>query len=427
MSDPIDPLRERQQEEDAAYEAALAALDRLGSFPLPAENLRDLPAQLEAINRLWEAPAVEASSGLMGQIDGRARQALAPVIERQQEFNANLVRILNGTIAEEAKVAAHFREVAAALVRYAQRLLPTVDARDRLATAHATLRAELILDAFARRLESLHRRIDGLRALADRVDALGTEVAALKGALERAAPPPEVARAALAAAGDSAYVAFENRFRGDEAGLRARFRGYAERLRAHAPVVDLGCGRGEFLRALREIGVGARGVESNASNVEICRKDGLDVVRGDLVDFLSAAPDGSLGAVFAAQVAEHLPPAVLTALLRESRRALRADGVLILETVNPRSVTGFLEVYNRDLTHERPLHPETLSFLAAAAGFTDVRVEMLSAVDPLAQLQRLTPSHEVPERVVAAFNENVDRLNAFLYGPMEYALIATRA
>jgi len=149
------------------------------------------------------------------------------------------------------------------------------------------------------------------------------------------------------------------------------------------------------------------------------------VTRGDLLAFLRAEPDGTLGGVFAAQVAEHLPPPVLQQVLREAHRVLRPGGLLVLETVNPRSVVGFLEVYNRDLTHERPLHPETLSFLAAAQGFTEVRVELRSPVDPASQLQAV-PTEGLPPRAAAVLNENAARLNALLYGPQEYVLIARR-
>jgi O-antigen chain-terminating methyltransferase len=166
--------------------------------------------------------------------------------------------------------------------------------------------------------------------------------------------------------------------------------------------------------------------EFPATAVAFCQAAGLDVVRGDLVQYLRSVEDGSIGGVFAAQVAEHLPPAVLQALLAEARRALKTGGLLVLETVNPRSVTGLLEVFNRDLTHEKPLHPETLSFLAAAAGFTDVRVEMRSPISPLAQLRRLAGTAGLPESVVETFNENMDRLNGLLYGPLEYALYARR-
>jgi O-antigen chain-terminating methyltransferase len=190
-------------------------------------------------------------------------------------------------------------------------------------------------------------------------------------------------------------------------------------------VVDLGCGRGEFLELLKDRGIAARGVEGNANVVRECREKGLDVVSGDLVDFLRAQEAGSLGGVYAAQVAEHLPPPVLTATLAEAHRVLRAGGLLLLETVNPCSVVGFLDVFIRDLSHERPLHPDTLSFLAAAAGFTDVRVERRTPVEASARLQAV-PVEGLPERAAAALNENVERLNALLYGPLEYVLFARR-
>lgn len=424
---PLAKLKARQAEEDAAYEAALAALDRLASFPLPSETLKDLPAQLEAINRLWSAPAAEGAS--RGFFDRRTTEALQPVIARQQEWNANVVRLLNGFIAEETKTLAHLRETSAAMIGYAQRLLPTADARDRVASANATLRSEIILEAFDRRLESLHRRIDGLRGVLDRVEVLGAEVRSVRETLSSHAPAPETARAAADAAESSAYVAFENRFRRSDDALAARFAKYAVEFGScpvDSAVLDLGCGRGEFLQALARAGISGRGVESNASAVAVCGALGLDVRRGDLVQFLKSTETGSVGGVFAAQVAEHLPPAVLQALLVEAHRVLKPGGLLILETVNPRSVTGLLEVFNRDLTHEKPLHPETLSFLAAAAGFLDVRVEMLSPMDPLSQLRKLDGRSAVPGAVVDTFNENVERLNALLYGSLEYAMFARR-
>jgi O-antigen chain-terminating methyltransferase len=77
------------------------------------------------------------------------------------------------------------------------------------------------------------------------------------------------------------------------------------------------------------------------------------------------------------------------------------------------------------LTHERPLHPETLRFVAAAAGFSDVRIEMRSPVDAAARLQPV-PGEGLPERAATALNENLERLNSLLYGPQEYALLARR-
>jgi SAM-dependent methyltransferase len=192
-----------------------------------------------------------------------------------------------------------------------------------------------------------------------------------------------------------------------------------------SPVVDLGCGRGEFLELLGEAGIAARGVEGNAHAARDCRERGLDVVEADLLESLRAEPEASLGGLFAAQVVEHLPPATLVALLRESHRALRPGGLLVLETVNAASALAFLDVFLRDLTHDRPLHPDTLRFLAAAAGFSDVRVELRSPVPADVRLHTL-PGSGLPPPVLKALNENVERLNTLLFAPIDYALIARR-
>ncbi len=409
-------LKQRLVEEEAAYAVVLAAIDALANAPRPHAVQEQLPEQMERLNALWRV-----SDGAGGGWFQKSASATA----RQEQWNAVVVQILNGQVGESARLHARLHELLASLVRYLQRVLPVMDARDRMATALATTRAELILEAFDRRLESLGRRLEGLLALRDRLETLSEETRALRTSLAVAAPAPPLAAAASRAAEDAVYVAFENRYRGEPEEIRERLRSYLSHFAGLAPVVDLGCGRGEFLALLKEAGIAARGVESNASMAEHSRGRGLEVAEDDLLVFLRAQPAASLGGVFAAQVAEHLPPAILQAMLREAHRTLRAGGLLILETVNPRSVVGFLEVYNRDLTHERPLHPDTLRFLAAAAGFSDVRVEMRALVDAASQLQSV-PSQGLPDSAAVVLNENVARLNALLYGPQEYALFARR-
>jgi O-antigen chain-terminating methyltransferase len=427
--DPDNPdllaLRRRLEQEEEAYAEALDALDALATFPLPQENLPQLPELLARLNASWEAPSPPSTGGLAGRHHRSVWGVVAPALARQQDFNAALARAFNGYLEETARFHARLREVLSALVRYAQRLQPVIDARDRVATASATSRAELILESFDRRQESLARRVEGLQALRDRLESVSEEVRAVRGTLASRAPTAQMAVAAERAAEGSGYAAFENRFRGSPEEIRARLSSYVDLFRERAPVVDLGCGRGEFLELLRETGVPARGVEANPHSARQASARGLEVAEGDLLEFLRAQAAGSLGGVFAAQVAEHLPPAVLQDVLREAHRVLRRGGLLALETVNPRSVVGFLEVYIRDLTHEKPLHPETLSFLAAAAGFTDVRFELRAAVDPAGRLQPV-PTQGLPARAAQALNENVERLNGLLYGPQEYVLLAVR-
>jgi SAM-dependent methyltransferase len=423
-SPDVQALRRRLEEEEAAYGAVLDAIDRLAAFPLPAEKLPDLPELMRRLNALWETATPPQRGGLGGRRDRAAWSALAPALARQQDFNSTVVRILNGHVDESARLFAQLKQLVSAVVQYLQRVQPLMDARDRWSSGLAVARAELILEAFDRRQESLGRRVEGLLALRDRLEAVSETVRAVEGALASPLPPPVAAVAARAAA-DATYVAFENRFRGSRDEIRERLRGYVAAFEGLAPVADLGCGRGEFLELLREANVVAVGAETNAQAAAECRKRGLAVEEMGLLEFLGGRDAGSLGGVFAAQVAEHLPPAVLQAALREAHRALRTGGLMVLETVNTRSVLAFLEVYNRDLTHEKPLHPETLGFLVAAAGFTDVRVEMRSPVDAATRL-RTVPAEGLPPAAADALNENVSRLNALLYGPQEYALFARR-
>ena len=421
----LEGLRRRLEDEEAAYAGALATLDALAATSPDEEGEEELRPRLSELNEAWEPPPASRGGGLRAAFDRRVFEALRPVIEHQGRFNALLVRFLNASSVRSEKERGRVERLIDAGVRYAQRVEPMMEARDHMRVARAPSQAEQVLEVFGRQMEAMGRRLEGLLALRDRVEALSEELRAVRAALEGGAPSPEVALSLKRVAADSAYTAFENRFRGSREEIRARQADYVSLLRDQAPVVDLGCGRGEFLELLRDAGIEARGVEANAHAVQECRRKALDVVAGDVVGFLQEQPPGSLGSIFAAQVAEHLPPPVLTALLGESHRALRPGGLLVLETVNPASALAFLDVFIRDLTHERPLHPETLRFLAAAAGFSDVRIEMRTPVPADVRLH-LVPGGGLPPPVMKALNENVERLNALLFAPLDYALVARR-
>ena len=226
------------------------------------------------------------------------------------------------------------------------------------------------------------------------------------------------------------YVGFEDAFRGSRENIRARLAEYAPRYDGLSNVIDIGCGRGEFLDLLRARGTPARGVDVNHAMVEICRANGLDVTEGDAVSWLAAMDDASVGGIFSAQVVEHLPPAYLTKLLETAAHKVRPGGLVILETINPSSWVAFFESFIRDITHVWPLHPETLQYLMRASGFRDVTLEYRS---PVAEESRLRPLPSPPwgadpatETFVATFNENIEKLNARLFGCLDYAVVARR-
>ena len=199
------------------------------------------------------------------------------------------------------------------------------------------------------------------------------------------------------------YFAFEARMRGATELVRERQRVYVDDFRDAAPVLDLGCGRGEFLALLRDAGVEARGVDADADMVAFARGEGLDVVQADLLEYLEHADDASVGGIFAAQVVEHLPPSVLIRFLELAHAKLRHGGVLVLETINPLSPVA-LRHYFSDLTHAQPLVPETLALLVQHAGFRNRETRWLNA-----------PEH----------TDDVDpRIAEILFAPLDYAIVA---
>jgi SAM-dependent methyltransferase len=270
-------------------------------------------------------------------------------------------------------------------------------------------------------VDSLSERADTAAAANERAQQLLRELEERLTRVERrggagvASAPPVTVAAQPAAAALPDYFAFESRMRGSVGAIRERQRRYVDDLRAAAPVLDVGCGRGELLQLLREAGVEARGIDADADMVAYARGEGLDVEQADLVEFLGRQEDGSLGGIFMGQVVEHLPAPVLVRALELAAAKLRAGGVLIAETINPLSPLA-LRHYFADLTHAQPLVPETLELLARQSGFAQTELRYLN--EPA---ERLT---EPDDPVIAA---NVRRLNELLFAPLDYALVARTA
>jgi O-antigen chain-terminating methyltransferase len=144
---------------------------------------------------------------------------------------------------------------------------------------------------------------------------------------------------------------------------------------------------------------------------------------------MAGLPDDSLGGVFAAQVVEHLAPDYLSAFLETAGHKVRAGGLIVLETINPSCWLAFFESYIRDLTHVRPLHPETLQYLVRINGFHDVTLRFSSPVAESARLQTLVPGAagglELSE-LATVFNENVEKLNGRLFTYQDYAVVGRK-
>ena len=238
----------------------------------------------------------------------------------------------------------------------------------------------------------------------------------------------EVAEARAARRGAS-YLAFEDLHRGTREEIKRRQSVYLSHFQrsvgAQAPLLDLGCGRGEFLELCRESGLPARGVEVNPAMVSFCRERGLDVAEADGLSYLRALPKAGLGGILLSQVIEHLSLDQLTELVALCAEKLAPGGALIAETVNPQSLSTFAGAFYVDLTHNKPVHPEAARFLWRWAGLGEVQILYLSPPAPEQKLEPLPGGTGAPD-VAGAFNRNVDRLNQLIYGPLDYAVVGRK-
>jgi SAM-dependent methyltransferase len=354
--------------------------------------------------------------------------AVRPVTSHQEQFNRAVLQTLDGTT-----------EALDGVLRRAD--LHEQQAA-RLQAGVAT--AELAIDELTDELRALR---DEVGSLAEQVRAVAALVAEARSdaAVVRAQQDvvARVAREALAAQGLSVaqltelarelgagherlYQDLEDRFRGTADEVRAKVAPYLADVEATAvdgPVVDVGCGRGEWLSLLAEAGISAYGVDTNEVVVERCRAQGLDVRAGDALVHLRELEPGSLRAVTSFHVVEHLSLDTLVGLIDAALVALAPGGVLVLETPNPTNLNVGAASFYLDPTHLKPLHPQFLEFLVEQRGFASVEGRYLNPEGG--------PQLDVDDLATAGTRDRartlVDRINWALGGPMDFGLVARKA
>jgi SAM-dependent methyltransferase len=476
-------LKKERDEADARYNQALTAVDHAlhapPAIPQPPPAFDD--HQIAALNDGWNIiPAPPSASGFRQRLAGFVWGVIGPYLQRQLAFNSLIVDHINRNtnaarnahrVAEQTADALRDQQAALAqfetrLVQYFQQITSFVDTKDRDTAGGAlVLNAALngLADNVAKRWESMSVReqrtsgaMDGLRAAHDdlrsTIGTLQQGLMTIKREMERMAaagsiaPDPgsrdgsrttdsDIRRASssdtFARALDAyKYLGFEDLFRGSREAIRERFESYVPLFEHRSPVLDVGCGRGEFLDLLAARQIEARGIDLNHEMAEACRARGLNVTEADAVGYLSTLEDGSLGGIFSAQVVEHLEPGYLLQLLELSFHKLRPGGRLVLETLNPACWVAFFDSYIRDITHVWPLHPETLKYLAVASGFSSASVEFRSPVreeDKLQGFAASSTSAPVFADLAEAFNANVEKLNARMFTYLDYAVVAEKS
>jgi O-antigen chain-terminating methyltransferase len=228
---------------------------------------------------------------------------------------------------------------------------------------------------------------------------------------------------------DAFYVAFEEQFRGSREDIFNRLKVYlpwleeAEIGTPELPILDVGCGRGEWLELLRETGYTARGLDLNRVMLDECRARGLEVIEGDVIAYLQSLPDGSLGAVTGFHIIEHLPFTLLIRLLDETIRVLHPGGLAIFETPNPENIlVGACNFYS-DPTHRNPLFPPSVKFLVEQRGFLDVQLLRLKEYRIKDPLQFIEANHPLAPQL----NSLIEIAKSSFYASPDFAVIGKKA
>ena len=379
---------------------------------------------LERLNRLWHVAGAPPAGGTVpGRLLYRVRLGLARVLAPQETFNAAVVEYINTTAnaLEQSRIATdeaiRYRESLAARERRIE------TATKAIVEAHGEIRTSV--GQLQQATHALKREVARLASERSSVGAGSAGSAAeLAGDVARGLPPSP-ATAYERALDAHQYVGFEDQFRGSPEEIRQRLEDYVPLFAGASDVLDVGCGRGEFLLLLRERGIAARGIDLNPAMVEAARDRGLDAAAGDALGHLASVPDQSLGGLFSAQVIEHLEPPYLLRLLDAAFAKLRPGAPIVIETINPACWFAFFSSYIRDITHAQPVHPETLQYLLIASGFQRVEIRYRA---PYPEQHKLQPVPATPATAewAATLNENADKLNRLLFTHLDYAAVGYR-
>lgn len=225
------------------------------------------------------------------------------------------------------------------------------------------------------------------------------------------------------------YFLFEEKYRGSTEDIKKRQTIFLDYFRNGQNVLDIGCGRGEFLSLLKENGIGAKGIDINEDMVLYCKKNGLDVEKVEALSFIRSIGDKSLDGIFSAQVIEHLQPEDLINLVKMCHDKLKYGSYFIAETINPLCLSVFAKSFYMDMSHVKPVHPATIKFLLESVGFRDVKFEFFSPHMDNEKLNKIIVIDKMKDEEktrIEVMNRNIDMLNGLLFGYQDYAVIAKK-
>ena len=347
-------------------------------------------------------------------VHGEVCRYVDPMVDRQTEFNASTVRIITRASQQFAELGQHQQELEMAFSSFKNESDKKIAEYLTTAKNELDLKIELTLrELFSQMDEDIHARVWLTHALEGRVR---------KRLAQKGSPPESILNA------NTNYFLFEERFRGSREDIKLRQLAFLPYFEKCSCVLDIGCGRGEFLEILRDHNIGGIGVDSDPDMVSYCLSRKLEAKHSDAIAFLETLEDKSLDGIFIDQVVEHIEPDYLIRLLALCNQKMKFGYYIVVETVNPLSFVSFVNFYI-DMTHRRPVHPETLEYLFNASGFRQCEKKFFSPVPDENRLKKITDISKLDEserKNVELYNDNVEILNSILFGAQDYAVIGKK-
>jgi len=347
-------------------------------------------------------------------VHGEVRRYIDPMVFRQTEFNASIARMIILASQRCDQLNQHQHEMETAFSFLKQESDKKIV--DCITTAITELNSKIeltIKELFAQMDVDIHARAWLAHALEDRVQKELTQKS-----IQPESTPNVIAN----------YFLFEERFRGSYEEIKQRQLAFLPYFENCYRVLDIGCGRGEFLEILMEHNIGGIGVDIDMDMVAYCRSHNLDVHLSDAITYLDTLENESLDGIFIDQVVEHLEPDYLIRLLALCHKKMKSGYHIVVETVNPMSFVSFVNFY-ADITHKKPLHPETLQYLVSASGFQECKMKFFSPIPDEGRLKKIewtADMEETERRNVDVYNSNIERLNAVLFGAQDYAVVGKK-
>lgn len=420
--------KKRVAEEESLYNEKLTSLDNnVDNFVERKPN--GLIFELkDSLNKIYDTSNIFLGSNKIPLFIRRAinrifRAILLPFFNAQREFNSQMVHLLNEYIEFNEEDRLLQKEIYSSLIQFAQRIIAMVDAKA-IKTNHENIK--LLLDYQKEMQEELKNLREILmisyealdRKLLSFIASRSVDKEDFTGSVAKEGKDVRLAHAkSISENIFSQYFAFFNNTRGDEALIKERHKNYLKYIGKFGMVLDIGCGRGEFLELLKENGIDAYGIDINPEMVKRCKEKNLDARQEEMIEHLTKVPEDSLELIMCSYVIEHISFNLWFDFLKLSRRALMAGGLLIIETLNPRSLFGMIEWYWKDPTHYNPVYPEYFIHLLELVGFHDISISYYNEVPTDILLLQDSMRDSIHQ-------ENINKLNNFLFKPTEYSIIA---